>query len=66
MNSNGNMADGQQKSSQKNLLNNLLRNVSSFNREIDKKNSEKLKAPKKMNKLYQSKNDNFKGKELIN
>ena len=46
----------------KNLLNNLMKNVSSFNKIIEKKNKEKMKEPRKINKLQQSKFDKIKGK----
>jgi hypothetical protein len=45
----------------KSLLNNIMRSVSSFNSIIDKKKKEKMREPKKINKL-QSKSDNIKCK----
>jgi hypothetical protein len=46
----------------KSLLNNIMRSVSSYNNIIDKKKKEKMREPKKINKLLQSKSDNIKGK----
>lgn len=44
------------------LLKNIMKNVSSFNNKIEKKKKEKMKEPRKINKLQQSKFDKIKGK----